>query len=1476
MKNLLSIITFILLSFNLFGQITINEVCKNNSTTIKDEDKEASSWIEIYNYGKEKVKLENYYLSDDQYNPLKWQLPKIEINPESFEVIFCSKKNRRASVNHWINPVTSQSSWLYFTTKKEIDSDWMTPSYKPDHKWKTGKMPIGYGDNNDITIVEDDKNVFARFEFQVSDTANIQCALLHMDYDDATVVYINGIDVYRKDLKHSGKPIVPAQQARAEKEPRLINNLPPLTQMLNQEKAKSVLKKGKNLIAIQVHDNDLNNKENDLSAAFWLSIGYSEKNTEENTIIKNFPYFQPEFHTNFKLGASDNQVILSSKDLSFQETFKVDSTGLDESIIRWTDGQKQIWKTKEATPKSSNNLASVFLNYSNSTVEPSINSGFYDSAIDLLLKSSNEKDIIHFTLDGSEPNISSKIFSKPLNIDKTTVVKVKCYGKNNAPGKTFCYTYIIGEKHDLPTVVISTNPELLFDPITGIYVLGPEGQNWETAKYFANFWKDIEIPVHFDYFDALGKHKFNTKVGAKIHGNWSRALPQKSFRLAKRAKYGNSNLNYPFFEDDNDYNFEDLVIRNSGNDFRLAHIRDVYTQNIILNHSTLDAQKAQAVASYINEEYWGLQYIREKVNVAFLEKHHAVDREKICLLEKNGTVIKGSNKEYIKLIEYVRNHKLENQTEYKYISDRIDISNLIDYSIFQLFFLNSDWPRNNLKLWKAPNTKWKFIPYDLDVTLGYFKTHTYFDQFELLKNNECDFSHLLNKLLKNPSFSRHFILRYTDLLNTALCSDSLKNNLFSLKKKIENEMLKHRERWKDQEISFNWKYDIERIEYFIKYGPSYVFANLKDKFILDEAKDINIITKDNGYIQVNSLIIDKKNWKGKYFRSIPLTFNALPKKGFIFSHWTLNGKKFDKSEHKELEIQFKENDTLEVFFSKDLKKAPPIYFSEICFNQVKDHNCGDWIELLNISKEDYNISNWRIKSASKETYTIPENTILKPNQRLIIAWNKDLFNSFYDCNHVIEDKNLKIEVNNTLYLNDPNNNIIRKITLKEESPWFIDKNTKGRTLIADKFEGYQDQAENWKYGCFGGNPGKEKGKCLKNPDLRISEICFDNIKALQSKDWVELYNNEEKNINNFSFYFSDDEDKLKCKVTIEELKSKQRIVLCQDTSSFHKYFPDIPIHHSPFLFGLNKNGETLYLKDKFKQTFSKVHYLKDDTWPVFSEEDKGKTLEAISDYTNDKEETNWFFSCYGGTPSSPPENCSYSKDLIITNVFYNTKNDFGQWIILYNISDRELDLSNHRIEINNEFFTFKKGLKLSGKNYTILANQAKKLKSKYPYIYDIISLDFELGEENEIKIYSNKYFNTYTLNHTNTFPWPDSLSFYNSSMELKKPYKNMEDPANWKRGKSEIFYVNIDPIKQNSESRINFKILPNPNSGSFTINLSQIKEQEYNYTIYSLDGRIQQRGNLRSQNIYFSKKGIYILEVNDDNYCYGRTKLVVY
>ena len=75
------------------GKLYISEIVASNSYTLRDDIGEYSDYIELHNGYDYAIDLDGYHLTDSMYELDKWTFPKMEIEPNSYLIIYASGKN---------------------------------------------------------------------------------------------------------------------------------------------------------------------------------------------------------------------------------------------------------------------------------------------------------------------------------------------------------------------------------------------------------------------------------------------------------------------------------------------------------------------------------------------------------------------------------------------------------------------------------------------------------------------------------------------------------------------------------------------------------------------------------------------------------------------------------------------------------------------------------------------------------------------------------------------------------------------------------------------------------------------------------------------------------------------------------------------------------------------------------------------------------------------------------------------------------------------------------------------------------------------------------------------------------------------------------------------------------------------------------------------------------------------------------------
>ena len=181
------------------------------------------------------------------------------------------------SLDHWETAVYNDDLWRYRLGTNEPPGAWMQSSFN-DQQWSLGRGGLGYGDGDDNTSIPNTLSVYMRHSFELKDTANIAYAILHADYDDAFVAYLNGFEIARNNIGVIGQPPAYNEAADDYHEASLYQGEKPEGYALFGQTLKSRIKEGENVLAIQVHNHNINSS--DLSSNFFLSLGISNSSMD--------------------------------------------------------------------------------------------------------------------------------------------------------------------------------------------------------------------------------------------------------------------------------------------------------------------------------------------------------------------------------------------------------------------------------------------------------------------------------------------------------------------------------------------------------------------------------------------------------------------------------------------------------------------------------------------------------------------------------------------------------------------------------------------------------------------------------------------------------------------------------------------------------------------------------------------------------------------------------------------------------------------------------------------------------------------------------------------------------------------------------------------------------------------------------------------------------------------------------------------
>jgi len=787
-------------------------------------------------------------------------------------------------------------------------------------------------------------------------------------------------------------------------------------------------------------------------------------------------------HTNFKISSSGETLFLSSPEGILVDSVALPALPPDVSYGRQADGEVNWYYFLSPTPGGANN-SKAWDTPDPLLVEFSPVGGLYQGSVHLLLSTNLPEGEIYYTLDGSLPDEGSVLASGSLVLDTTAVVRARILTNGVLSEQTTTHSYVIDKETDLPVISIAAIPDDLWDSNTGIYV------DYESEE---------EIPKHIEFFTPEGLTGFSQDAGMKLFGGWSRKYPQKSFAVYARSAYGASSINYQLFDDLPFTKYESFVLRNSGGDFKVTHIRDAMMHKL-LGSLDLETQAYQPVVIYLNGVYWGILNMREKINEHYIEAHHGIAKEDLDMLEIKQYVIHGDASHYNALLEYIENNDMTLAESYMHIKNQIDMDNYLDYMISELYVANVDWPGWNLKYWRprTPSGKWRWVVYDLD---GGFEcggwsywSHGYDNMFDfatatdgILWPNPPWSTLLFRKLLENEAFFQDFLNRYADYLNTIWQPEAVSQTIDLIHEEIDAEMIHHLERW-DQSYD-RWLIKLDLLHEFSDYRVDQVYSNALAVFNLPGLADFDLRIEPAGAggIHLNNLLtIYDTEWHGRYFLDVPVHVEALVRPGYKFMGWDVGGSTVSSSK---LELPLSDHTILTANFAPSEDSSNPIIINEINYHSATDVNPGDWVELYNNSEYAMDLSAWKFKDAAQE-YILPDRVILPAHDYLVLCQDLSNFQTIFPEVPVIS-KAFDFGLNNGgehIYLLDSYGQYADSLTYDDSSPWPETADGQGSTLALKNPSYDNSQALNWNASGLYGTPGAPNSFMTNIPDQTPEE-----------------------------------------------------------------------------------------------------------------------------------------------------------------------------------------------------------------------------------------------------------------------------------------------------------------------------------------------------------------------------------------------------
>ena len=1219
------------------GQVVINEASNRNASTLADEDGDWEDWLELYNPGAAAVDLTGWTLSDNLSEPAMWHLPAMYMESGAFLTVFASGKDRvpGVAIDHWETAVGANTIWKYTIPDASTSAEWLEPGFSPAG-WNSGKASIGYGDGDDSTLVPAGTiSVYLRYNFTIDDLSRIGAAVFHCDYDDGFVAYLNGTMIAQFGFP-GGFPAWNATTA-TDRESTMYSGGMPDAFLLDPSLFDALLVEGDNVLAVEVHNVNVGSR--DLTIRPFLSFGFTDPLVTYEPIPA---WFEPgdintQLHTNFRISTSGETLYIFDSLAVLIDSLWVGGLSTDHSIGNTTDGAATESIFSIPTPGASNNTSVAYSGYA-PRPEFSLAAGFYGGPVKTAITCPLPGYEIYLRSDGNIPDEGDFLYTDSVNITSTRSIRAICYRPDDTLLSSLpaTRTYFINEVSNLPVFSITTEEDNLY---------GPEG-------IYDNWWTDWKRSTYIEYFDSTHTYVLGQYAGIKLEGGagGSRSLPQKSFRLEPdHPSFGEGLIHYPLIPRAGDVStYETFYLRNGSNMWNVLPYKDAYMVRC-LEGTYNDFMAYDPVEVWLNGEYWGLYELREKLDEGHYKYAHLVDKDDLDLLSMSywyGLVLRtlqGSDTAWHNMIDYIYSYPTpEDDVFLDLAGEKLDLEAFADYMIGETWMGNTDWPWNNMKIWRdrGGDNLWKYAVIDLEWGLGYGWTWEGSDMINYIVNEYNYYTSPFLTLIENPVYHDYFINRYADLMNTTFQVERLLAIEDVIYDKVVEALPRQLNRWGDgspipSQMAVFEDYRNALLEDF-EVRSDYVRNHIEWNFDLDGQVNLTleVVPPEAGRIHISTLKIYDTPWSGIYFNGVPVNVIAEAATGFTFSHWGTDPLIPDTLAEGML-VNFTDDAFLTAYFTGS-PQPEEIIISEVNYHSEDSRDAGDWLELHNAGDYTVDISGWEIKDQQPlHSFVIPEDTYLEPGAFLVIANNLEKFTSQHpDVTNYIGSLGFSLsnDAEVITLLND-REVVMYAMSYTDSHPWPVGADGEGRTLEYGSDGMDPSLPEAWFDGCIGGSPGTAYAPCMDA--IVVSEINYNSDPAFDTDDWIELRNNSGSTMDLSGWLFANSNAAEMEWFTLpdgSELMPGEHLVIAQTQWQFEFLQDTVPVVPGSFFFGLDGGNDWLRLYDAAGILQVSVHYRDDSGWPELAD-GLGYTLELVDAAGKMNDPLNWIAGCYGGSPN---------------------------------------------------------------------------------------------------------------------------------------------------------------------------------------------------------------------------------------------------
>jgi len=558
-------------------------------------------------------------------------------------------------------------------------------------------------------------------------------------------------------------------------------------------------------------------------------------------------------------------------------------------------------------------------------------------------------------------------------------------------------TYFAGPKEDfeaLNTIIFSVDiPDKELYGTRGIFNernLWGRGMNWEKK-------------AHLELYNTDGSEVFDMYAGMRLYGNYSRTMVQKPMRFSARTIYdklddfNTLDMFGPLYTSEGVRidRFEDLILRNAGNDFGTAFMRDEVVQTLMRQQGFPVTQPVRPCLVYINGTLYGMYWIHETyMNNYFENRYEMYDYQgEFVTLDgpENAKTYDRTKYDFNPVKDYqamfaMSKNDMRVKKHYNDLRAALDVDGYLQMHATMAYVDNGDWPQNNnraIKYFAAEGEdfsdvygmdgRWYFVPHDTDW--AFFNDVSNNTLLRNYDKTQIQYTPLFSGLMQRDDCRRTYITYFLDMMNHAYQPDTMAATIRSIAARIRPLLELYVARSPYVADNFDMAaFDrrSERVAVYAEQRADHMRRHLENEYNLTKRWKLAVDVPDGAGVQVNT-ITKAGDFEGFYYTDYLTYVSPIVPFGYEFDHWIVEGEKVGKAE-------------LELDGSGSLKTEVELVLrpiEEICIESVSYED--GYVVLYNpsetaVSTKGYTLSDSEFEAAK---FRIPE-VVIPAGERLCV------------------------------------------------------------------------------------------------------------------------------------------------------------------------------------------------------------------------------------------------------------------------------------------------------------------------------------------------------------------------------------------------------------------------------------------------------------------------------------------------------------